>query len=150
VVSDLIDRLRGVFVFEPKHFWQPLLLGYLFIISCPLSATGASPKFCKSLYGDKASLTFEPVESNQGVIVEDGILKTEIKPKKDAPAPTGFRCSIQAAPNGKKSCPKEMTYDEKRSGMPTCLSQEYDLVKLCPKEIESYRAYLKTNPCNTK
>ena len=118
--------------------WFSSLAIFIIFLASPLSAFGEVGGYCQTKYGKGTVLTFEPVEANSGVTVEENILgKPKIKRDKRVPHPIGFRCIFLDFKGSSKDCPVGMKYNTKRLENPTCLSKIFSMKELCPSEIEN-------------
>lgn len=89
------------------------------------------------MFGQNAQLTYEPIESNGGVIVTHSLTgKSEKKRKVGVPNPSGFRCGMFDIDSKIKECPKGMSFNKKRLGRKICLSREFPINELCDKGLE--------------
>lgn len=127
----------------------PFCAIYIICMAFPISGVGGELTFCQIKYGMDASLTFEPVEANSGVTIEDSIFgNAKIKRDKKAPVPVGFRCILRDFKGSPKKCPAGMKYDTKRRESPSCLSISFPLKDLCPSEIDTNWSELRGKICD--
>ncbi|MGZ3770435.1 MAG: hypothetical protein ACXVCP_12895, partial [Bdellovibrio sp.] len=89
-------------------------------------------------FGEKSTMTYEPIESNRGVAITDYAIRApDIKRKEGVATPKGFRCGLFNLDFNVKACPSGMHLDKKRTGRAICLSKEFPIRELCPIEINN-------------
>lgn len=128
-----------------------LPIATLNLLALSLISNAETKSTCQKMFGNNSSLTYEPIESNRGVIVTHSIMGThDIKRKPGVPIPRGFRCAIIDLEDTLKVCPAGMEVDKKRNGRPICLSKEFPIKELCPTEINDGWPGLSEKICKPK